>query len=110
MKKKIEIAKMSKWKDGEMKSFAFATVKGIAIRRGDTIQAFVNRCTHMGGPLEWKGEKFECRWHGACFDAQGLRCGGEAPEGSRLTEIPLEQEGDAVFAIIELPKDPFDFS
>ncbi len=109
MTKKINIGTWSTWRENELKSFSFATVKGIAVRRGDTVQAFVNRCTHMGGPLDWKNGSFECRWHGACFTGEGVACGGQAPEGSRLTPIVVEREGDTVFAQVELPTDPFGF-
>lgn len=109
MTKKIDLGRWSTWRENEMKSFSFATVKGIAVRRGERVHAFVNRCTHMGGPLTWHENRFECAWHGACFTEEGLACSGEAPEGSMLTSIPVERVDDALYATVTLPEDPFSF-
>jgi nitrite reductase/ring-hydroxylating ferredoxin subunit/uncharacterized membrane protein len=50
-----------------------ATVAGqpvLLVRRGETIHALANRCTHRGGPLHegmLDGDTITCPWHGTCF-------------------------------------------
>lgn len=49
------------------------TVAGLAVlllRRGATVHAIANRCTHRGGPLDEGtvvGDCIECPWHGSRF-------------------------------------------
>lgn len=50
-----------------------------------TPKAVANVCLHFGGPLECKGDKFVCPWHGAEFSMEnGQRLKAPAPKDSRL--------------------------
>ena len=50
-------------------------------------RATANVCTHLGGPLEQRGQELVCAWHGATFDlATGNRLGG--PALHRLMVLP----------------------
>ncbi|MBE7525563.1 Rieske 2Fe-2S domain-containing protein [Patescibacteria group bacterium] len=114
LRKKILIATLSELPEGASKSFAFGGSAGIAYNHRGKIVAFLNRCTHMGGAVELKHEVgngelggrsrvLSCRWHGAEFDAEsGQRLCGEAPEGSALKPIEIEQDGERLFAILEI--------
>ncbi len=69
-------------------------------RSGDRIRAAANTCLHFGGPLECKGDKLVCAWHGAEFDmATGNREKGPAAKGSRLMFISTAVENDALFYV-----------
>jgi nitrite reductase/ring-hydroxylating ferredoxin subunit len=46
-------------------------------------------CSHLGGPLVRRGDRFVCGWHGAEFDVgSGRRVCGPARSGSRLMFLP----------------------
>ncbi|MBP6945114.1 Rieske (2Fe-2S) protein [Patescibacteria group bacterium] len=112
--RKLPVARVGEILPGHTKTFQFGLAQGIAYNDGGTIKAFVNKCTHMGGPVELKQAggvpRFRCRWHEAEFDpATGKVLHGQAPAGSMLTPISLTIEGDQLFATLELPPDPFDF-
>lgn len=74
------------------------------------VTSFVNRCTHMGGPVELTPAKdqLRCRRHEATFDPQtGVRTGGQAPEGSALDPLETEENEEGIWVIWSLPHDPF---
>ena len=108
--KKVFIAKVGEIPDGRVKSFHYGTVQGIAYNDSGSVKAYVNFCTHAGGPVRMceKGT-FKCDWHEAEFDPRtGERLCGEAPEGSKLKPIEIVVEDGSLFALIEI-KDEFDF-
>ena len=114
IRRKLEIAKEGEIAEGRTKSFRFGTANGIAYNDHGTIKAYVNRCTHMGGPVELgktKGEPvFRCRWHMAEFKpGTGEAIEGEAPQGTRLKPIELVIENGMVYGVLELESDPFSF-
>lgn len=42
----------------------------LLVRRGDTVQALADRCSHLGGPLHegsLEGDTVTCPWHGSTF-------------------------------------------
>lgn len=110
IKRKIPVAKKHELEERSLKSFQFGPAKGIAYKRSGTIKAFVNRCTHMGGPVEFAegGATLQCRWHDSCFDPDtGCVIKGEAPAGTFLQPIQLLEEDGMLYAVLELPDDPF---
>jgi nitrite reductase/ring-hydroxylating ferredoxin subunit/uncharacterized membrane protein len=75
---------------------ATADLNGVSIfllRRGDTVFAMHDRCTHRGGPLhrgKLEGDTIVCPWHGSCFriDDGGIERGpATAPQPSYLARI-----------------------
>jgi nitrite reductase/ring-hydroxylating ferredoxin subunit len=112
MTRKILVANTGEIPIGRTKSFRFGVANGIAFNDGGIIKAYVNRCTHMGGPVELdpKSGAFRCRWHESAFDPKtGDAIEGEAPQGTQLKPIELVTEGDQIFGVLELPKEPWDF-
>ena len=82
------------------------------MNQGGVIKAFVNSCTHMGGPvqLDEKKQVFRCKWHEAEFDASsGEAIEGAAPKGTRLASISIVEEAGMLYGVLELPDDPFSF-
>ncbi|MBM3204418.1 Rieske (2Fe-2S) protein, partial [Candidatus Uhrbacteria bacterium] len=107
LSRKIPIARINEIPVGRTKSFRFGVTNGIAYNDGGEIKAYVNRCTHMGGPVELdqKSATFKCRWHESAFDPKtGNAIEGEAPQGTQLKPIELVTEGEQIFAVLELPK------
>ncbi|WCT72472.1 Rieske (2Fe-2S) protein [Sphingomonas naphthae] len=70
---------------------------GFALRRGDRVHGYVDRCPHMGVPLAQHldryltpdGDLVLCSWHGALFDPETGLCVGGPCAGQRLTPWPL---------------------
>jgi len=108
--KKIPVAKVDEIPAGRTKHFRFGVWQGIAYNDNGALKAYVNSCTHMGGATELSDGVLRCCRHAAEFHpATGERLSGQAPEGTRLAPIELVTEGDAVFAILNVPSDPFSF-
>lgn len=113
--RKLPIARVGEIPVGRTKSFRFGTANGIAFNNQGVIQAYVNRCTHMGGPVELRTKKtgetvLQCKWHEAEFAPDtGRAIEGEAPQGTFLAPIKVLEEGGELFALLVLPDDPFAF-
>jgi nitrite reductase/ring-hydroxylating ferredoxin subunit len=66
--------------------------------------AYVNRCPHVGSPLDtWPNEFFTedgralvCSTHGALFAPDTGQCTAGPCAGDRLTPLPLSVEGDTL--------------
>ena len=85
-------------------------VRVFAVRRGEAVWAYVNRCPHRGTPLDWRphdfldreGRHIVCATHGAVFQVEdGVCIAGPCP-GEQLTPIPLERRGDQLFAAADV--------
>lgn len=80
------------------------TVEGFLVNHEGAYFAYVNRCPHVGTPLDlWPNEFFTedghaliCSTHGAVFEPAGGRCTAGPCVGDALTPLPLRQEGDAL--------------
>ncbi len=97
---------------GRTQTFRCGTSNGIAYNDAGIVKAYINRCTHMGGPVELILAKqvFRCRWHQAEFDPKtGEAIQGEAPQGTRLTQLQTVVEEGKLYALLEIPDDPFSF-
>ena len=120
IRRKLPVCRITDLPPGKTLSFRYGPADGIAFNDAGTIKAYLNRCTHMGGMVQLVRESpvvrrqsegcegcvFRCVRHHAEFDPKtGNRTAGQAPEGSALTPITLEMEGDQVFAILELKED-----
>ena len=88
----------------EMKAGRF---HGFAVRRGDTVTGFVDRCPHMGLPLAQQLDQYltgdrgliQCGWHGALFRIEDGACVGGPCVGAALTPWPLEVRDGAIFTV-----------
>ena len=73
---------------------------GFAVRRGNGVVGYVDRCPHMGLPLAQTldeyltpdGALIACSWHSALFAIADGRCVGGPCVGARLTPWPLAVE------------------
>jgi nitrite reductase/ring-hydroxylating ferredoxin subunit len=77
---------------------------GFAVRRGDAVHGYVDRCPHMGLPLAQKlddylspaGDAIACSWHGAMFEVETGKCVGGPCPGARLTPWPVSVVNGAI--------------
>lgn len=110
-RREIFVCQKAALPSGRTLSFQYGSFKGIAYNDHGRLKAYVNRCTHMGGPVELTrdGELLRCKWHGADFHpCTGEAIEGQAPAGTFLTPIELMEKGNDVYAIFELADDLVD--
>lgn len=56
-------------------------------------RAVANVCLHLGGPLECRGDKLVCLWHGAEYAQEdGRRLAGPVRQDARLMTLPTRIE------------------
>ena len=76
----------------------------ILLRRGATVDAFLNVCPHAGRRLDWAPGKFlvsreghlVCAAHGASFELPSGRCVAGPCRGDALRRIDVRVDGDDV--------------
>jgi nitrite reductase/ring-hydroxylating ferredoxin subunit len=77
-------------------------LEGFVVNHGGRYHAYVNRCAHVGTPLDlWPneflsedGQALVCATHGALYaPATGLCTAGPCV-GAALTALPLRRDGD----------------
>jgi nitrite reductase/ring-hydroxylating ferredoxin subunit len=86
-------------RDGQATDVDFFGRSVLVLRTAGQVRAFMNVCTHLGGPLQLApdGVSFQCQWHQACFDAQtGRATGAPARPDSRLIRLPIKIEDGQV--------------
>ncbi len=87
--------------DGESRGFdpASGGFTGLfAIRRGNTVYAYINSCPHIGVPLDWAphrfltrdGTRIICATHGAEFRIEDGECTTGPCLGDRLEAVMIE--------------------
>jgi nitrite reductase/ring-hydroxylating ferredoxin subunit len=79
-------------------------VKGFVVNFEGRYSAWVNRCAHVGTPLDlWPNEFFTedgraliCSTHGALYEPDTGLCTAGPCAGDRLTPLPLRVEDDTL--------------
>ena len=79
-------------------------VSGFVVNVGGCYRAYVNRCPHVGTPLDlWPnefladdGRTLVCSTHGALFEPDTGHCTAGPCAGRGLTPLPLRVEDDAL--------------
>ena len=77
---------------------------GFILNHGGGYYAYVNRCPHVGTPLDlWPNEFFTedgraliCSTHGAVFEPASGRCTSGPCLGDALTPLPVRREREVV--------------
>ena len=80
------------------------TVSGFVLNHDGRYRAYVNRCPHVGTPLDlWPNEFFTedcgalvCSTHGALFEPDTGLCTAGPCAGDRLAPLPASLEGDTL--------------
>lgn len=94
---RVFIAKTADVPAGATFDFSYGGDKAILVNFNGQYTAYVNRCTHKGGPVKLEEAVVRCQWHGAEFDpSTGAVLKGPAAEP--LTQIPVSLVGDGVYA------------
>jgi len=85
-------------------------VHGFVVNHEGAFHAYVNRCPHVGTPLDlWENEFLSedartkiCATHGAVFEPATGRCIAGPCAGDALGTLPLRHEGEHV--VVECPQ------
>lgn len=104
--RKISLGKTTEISPGEMKRFKLGFRNALIVNTGAGFKAYYDFCTHQGGQLKIEKNIFCCVRHQATFSVDsGARLSGQAPEGSKLGEIPITTEGDELFVTWHIPEE-----
>jgi len=84
-------------------------VNAFVVNHEGRFRAYVNRCPHVGTPLDlWPNEFFAedgraliCSTHGALYEPLSGRCTAGPCLGDRLAALPLALDGDTL--VVRLP-------
>jgi nitrite reductase/ring-hydroxylating ferredoxin subunit len=101
--------------DGTARGFTIGG-RGLRIlvaRRGGALYAYVNRCPHVGTPLDWSADEFMdterchllCATHGALFRVDDGVCIAGPCQGDRLEPFPIAVRDGTVYALDEFAAD-----
>jgi len=94
--------------DGGSAGFVAETEEGrvglLVIRRGDQLFAYVNRCPHIGAPLDFRpgqfltrdGAHILCANHGALFRIEDGYCITGPCARQSLTPVDIRIDGDRI--------------
>lgn len=85
-----------------------------AVRRGERVYVYLNRCPHNWVALELRQHHFLtadrseilCYAHGAHFAIESGLCTAGVCMGESLIKVPVRVEADEVIIPLELPKRP----
>jgi nitrite reductase/ring-hydroxylating ferredoxin subunit len=98
---KVPLIEAARVPEGQVAEVDFFGRPVILLRQGEDLRAYVNACTHLGGPLALSedGAGLTCQWHHACFDARtGKVTAPPAPRDSRLIRLPIRiEDGEVVY-------------
>ena len=101
--------------DGTARGFAVGErkLRILVARRGEALFAYINRCPHVGTPLDWSPDEFMdrtgrhlmCATHGALFSVEEGTCVAGPCQGDRLEPFPIALRDGVVFALDEFAAD-----
>lgn len=86
-------------------------LRGLLVRTGGAVHAYVNRCPHAGHPLNFRphdfltpdGRLIVCRSHGAVFEKSTGFCVAGPCAGDMLKRLPIEVSEGYVCLAADLP-------
>lgn len=111
----LKLCTLAELPEGSARGFAVLRTHVLAVRDRERVYVYLNRCPHLGVPLQWHDDRFldedgnliRCASHGALFErATGLCLQGPC-RGDSLWQIECRIEGDSVLIDeAELPSAP----
>ena len=97
----LRLARLDDLQPGATRGFMLGEgdwpLRGLMVRNGDCVDAFVNRCPHAGHQLNFLSDNFLtpdgtlilCRSHGALFEKASGRCVYGPCVGEGLLRVPV---------------------
>ncbi len=111
----LRLCTLAELPEGSARGFALPQTHLLAVRDRSGVHVYLNRCPHLGVPLQWHDDRFldeggafiRCASHGALFERDTGLCIQGPCRGDRLWQIDCHVEDDAVFIDeAELPAAP----
>jgi nitrite reductase/ring-hydroxylating ferredoxin subunit len=111
--RRVKIARMDELKNGQTKKFkvrrADRVTEAFLIRKGGEYYAYLNLCRHWMVGLDYDDNDFltedgdwvVCKSHGALYRPETGECESGPCNGAALYRIPLEQDPEAVWALLD---------
>lgn len=96
----IPLANENEVLEGQTKEIDFAGRPAILFKLKGKVYAYINCCTHVGGPMKLKGDILDCQWHDSHFDVEtGQALREPAPLDSKLISLPIKIKDGKVFYV-----------
>lgn len=101
--------------EGGARGFDLPQGKVFAVKKTSGLYLYLNRCPHLGLPLEWEQDAFldneglyiKCANHGAFFIAESGECIQGPCLGDSLWSVDYQlEDGNIIIAEEELPEAP----
>ena len=92
----VRLGELADFPDG-LRKFRIDFRTGWLLRRGDSIVAYLNLCTHAGGELRPQDGGFRCLRHGGTFDADGVPLSGPPVGGLPLRTVDVKVEHGVIY-------------
>ena len=87
-------------KEGDTKEVDFLGRPAIIVRHNGKIHAYINCCTHLGGPMKLKKGYLDCTWHDSHFDVEtGKSLKEPAPLDSKLIKLPIKIKDGKIYYV-----------
>jgi nitrite reductase/ring-hydroxylating ferredoxin subunit len=111
--RRLKIAHIDELKNGQTKKFkvrrADRVTEAFLIRKGGEYYAYLNLCRHWMVGLDYDDNDFltedgdwvVCKSHGALYRPETGECESGPCNGAALYRIPLEQDPEAVWALLD---------
>ena len=101
----IALCRLDELADPGSKGFAVNGHLLFAVRQGQQVYVYLNRCPHRGVPLEWVADQFldhsgrliQCASHGALFLPESGECIAGPCSGNSLTPLTSHIEEGQVW-------------
>ena len=111
----LELCRAEDIAEGGARGFEVRGRRVFAVRHCGRVFAYLNRCPHLGVPLEWEADQFldaqgayiRCSTHGALFVKETGECIQGPCFGDFLWELACREEGGRILLDAdELPPVP----
>lgn len=111
----LQLCTLAELPEGTARGFAVLQTHLLAVRDRGGVYVYLNRCPHLGVPLQWQDDRFldedgafiRCASHGALFERGTGLCLQGPCRGDSLWQIECRIEDDAVLIDeAELPSAP----
>ena len=108
----IPLCRLTDIPDGGARGFELPQARLFAVRKNRTVYVYLNRCPHLGLPLEWERDNFldteglyiRCANHGAFFALENGECIQGPCQGDSLWAVDYRIDaGMIVIDPAELP-------
>ncbi len=111
----LRLCTLTELPEGSARAFTLPQTQVLAVRDQDGVYVYLNRCPHLGTPLQWNQNRFldeegmfiRCATHGALFERNTGLCIQGPCRGDSLWQIDCRiEEGVVLIDASELPAAP----